>query len=773
MYLKLLTQLTMKTAPNIFRTINLLSLFISFFLFSNDQLKAQCTSSFTHAPDPVNSCTIDFTNTSMNYSSCKWYFGDGGFSTQASPSHTYFTAGNYNVKLYTYDNTGNFCDSAVQTINVSCGSGSICNASFQHTFVTGSSCDVIFTASGASSYTWDFGDGNIGLGQNPTHTYMLNGTYNVCMLAYDASGFICDTVCQPVLITGCNVSCNLSLSDSVIMPSCASLCDGSAEVFVSGGSAPYIINWSNGATTFTATNLCCGSYLVTVIDNVGCLDTITVDVPCNPLIVNANVVDESYVGANDAEITVNVTGGTPAYIYSIDGGVTSQSSNIFSGLSAGVYVITVTDVNGCTSMYTVVITIVSNCIANFTYATDSIDSCIINFQNNSTGASYFYWEFGDGGASNQNNPSHTYTMSGAYPVSLYAYDSLGNICDSINIFVSVNCGVPCNFTINDSLADPTGCNLCNGYISVSANGGTPPYTYMWSNGQTTSYLDQLCAGTYIVTVTDSTGCISTATYTLTSSSAPTVTATATDESFCGANDGTITVQVTGGTPPYQYSIDMGTSYQSSNVFTGLWSGTHVINVIDSNGCTGIYTVLISCIPLTCDADFNAYPDSVNGCMVYFVNNSTGLLTYMWDFGDGGPTSTLTDPTYTYSASGTYSVSLYAYDSLGNICDSLTQSITVNCGGSSIKDISFIKGLNIYPNPFKEMIYIDFSIEYKMQVELLITDLLGKQIEVRDLGELNAGMHQLSWRNNHLSKGVYLLHLNTPNGRITKKVISER
>ena len=98
---------------------------------------------------------------------------------------------------------------------------------------------------------------------------------------------------------------------------------------------------------------------------------------------------------------------------------------------------------------------------------------------------------------------------------------------------------------------------------------------------------------------------------------------------------------------------------------------------------------------------------------------------------------------------------------------------MNCGGSSIKDISFINGLNIYPNPFNEIIYIDFSIENKIQVEFLITDLLGRQIDVRDLGELNAGMHQLSWRNNHLSKGIYLLHLNTPNGSIAKKVISER
>ena len=134
---------------------------------------------FTYTPDAFNSCIIDFTNTSLNYGSYKWYFGDG-FSTQVSP--VILTFGTYVVKLYTYENNGNFCDSAVQTINVSCGSGSVCNASFQYNASQASSCSIEFNASGATAYTWDFGDGNIGLDQNPSQ--LLNGTYNVCLIAY-------------------------------------------------------------------------------------------------------------------------------------------------------------------------------------------------------------------------------------------------------------------------------------------------------------------------------------------------------------------------------------------------------------------------------------------------------------------------------------------------------------------------------------------------------------------------------------------------------------
>ena len=758
----------MKTTPIIFRTTNLLSLLTFFFLFNN-QLTGQCTSSFTYIPDAFNSCIIDFTNTSLNYGSCKWYFGDGGFSTQVSPSHTYITAGTYVVKLYTYENNGNFCDSAVQTINVSCGSGSVCNASFQYNTSQASSCSIEFNASGATAYTWDFGDGNIGLGQNPTHNYMLNGTYNVCLIAYDASGFICDTTCQSVLITGCNVSCNMSLTDSVTPPSCVSLCDGSASVIASGGASPYSYNWSNGNTTANATSLCCGSYFVTVIDNVGCLDTMTVNVPCNPLIVNASVVNETFAGSNDAEIIVNVTGGTPAYNYSLDGGVTNQSSNTFSGLSAGVYVVTVTDANGCVTTYTAIVIVDPNCNANFTYTADSVDGCTIYFQNNSSGASFFYWEFGDGGAANQNNPSHTYSTSGAYSVSLYAYDSLGNTCDSTNMFVSVNCGNSCVFTVTDSIMNPSGCNACDGFISVSVNGGIAPYIYSWSNGDTSSFIDQQCAGTYVLTVTDSTGCIYTESYTLTSSSAPSVTAIATDESCCGANDGAIDIQATGGTPPYQYSVDNGVSYSSFNVFNNLSSGTYVVNVLDSNGCVGIYTVVVSCSPI-CNADFNAYSDSVNNCLVYFTNNSSGIVTYMWDFGDGSSNSNLSDPSHTYSTSGTYNVSLYLFDCNGNVCDTSMQMITVNCSGSSIDYFSSINEFKVYPNPFKENLFIEFALEKHLIVDLFITDLLGKEIEYQELGSLSPGSHLINWSNKNLNEGIYLLHLRSNDGTITKKII---
>jgi len=150
-----------------------------------------------------------------------------------------------------------------------------------------------------------------------------------------------------------------------------------------------------------------------------------------------------------------------------------------------------------------------------------------------------------------------------------------------------------------------------------------------------------------------------------------------------------------------------------------------------------------------------------------------VFSYMWDFGDGGSTSTLTDPTYTYTVSGTYNVSLYAYDCSGNICDSISQSVTVNCSGSSIEYNSLINSLNVYPNPFNENLFIEFTIEDQLKVELLITDLLGKQIELQDLGELIPGKQIVTWANKNLTEGIYLLHLKTAKGDITKKIMLVR
>ena len=132
----------------------------------------------------------------------------------------------------------------------------------------------------------------------------------------------------------------------------------------------------------------------------------------------------------------------------------------------------------------------SSCSADFTFF-DSL--CSFDFL--ASGAASYSWYFGDGSNGTGQNINHVYNSSGSYFVSLYAYDSTGMFCDSTTQLIQVNCGGnPCSFILHDSIAQPTGCNNCDGFINAWANGGTSPYTYSWSTGQATSSISNLCPG---------------------------------------------------------------------------------------------------------------------------------------------------------------------------------------------------------------------------------------------------------------------------------------
>ena len=100
-----------------------------------------------------------------------------------------------------------------------CGGTSSCNATFTYTFGQ-FPCEFIFIGTGASSYSWDFGDGSSGTGQTALHSYTTSGTYNVCLYAIGAANDTCDIICQSITVTGCGNPCPLTIYDSIIPPSC-------------------------------------------------------------------------------------------------------------------------------------------------------------------------------------------------------------------------------------------------------------------------------------------------------------------------------------------------------------------------------------------------------------------------------------------------------------------------------------------------------------------------------------------------------------------------
>ncbi|GAA4816255.1 hypothetical protein GCM10023308_11330 [Marinicella pacifica] len=275
--------------------------------------------------------------------------------------------------------------------------------------------------------------------------------------------------------------------------------DGQATASGSGGVPPYTYAWSDGQTTATATNLIAGVYSVTVTDNNGGNDAASVTITEPTAVVATAVVDNnvSVNGGNDGQATASGSGGVPPYTYAwSDGQTTATATNLI----AGVYSVTVTDNNGGNDAASVTIT---------------------------------------------------------EPTAVVATAVVDNN-------VSVNGG-------ND------------GQATASGSGGVPPYTYAWSDGQTTATATNLIAGVYSVTVTDNNGGTDATSVTITEPTPLTATITnVVDESVPGAADGSATVSASGGVPPYSYLWSNGGTTATIN---GLTAGSYTVTVTDDNGAT--------------------------------------------------------------------------------------------------------------------------------------------------------------------------------------------
>ena len=318
----------------------------------------------------------------------------------------------------------------------------------------------------------------------------------------------------------CNFPANLQQPDevlfsSVVIDATCGNSDGSITINASGGSGNYNYSINNGASfqpSNTFNTLPSGSYDVVVRDGSDCTSSAPVGINniAAPLIQSTPVSDVSCNGAGDGTITINVNGGTAPLSYSIDGGFTSQSSNVFNSLGAGNLNIVVTDANGCEVTGSVVIV------------------------------------------------------------------------------------EPAAIVLNPVTSDAT-CGNNDGSVTVTVNGGTgtPNFSMNGSAPQGSGIFNNLGAGNYNILVTDASGCTAAIVASVSNTNSPAITAsTGTAISCNGLSDGSITITASGGTGAITYSIDNGVTFQSSGNFTSLVAGTYSIVITDVNGCIASGNVII-------------------------------------------------------------------------------------------------------------------------------------------------------------------------------------
>ena len=225
---------------------------------------------------------------------------------------------------------------------------------------------------------------------------------------------------------------------------------------------------------------------------------------------------------------------------------------------------------------------------------------------------------------------------------------------------------------NASVVANVSCNSgTDASLTASPSGGSSPYTYNWSNGQTTQTATGLVAGSYTVTITDATGCTNTQVISVSQPAAINVTASSTP-SACTSNSGTATASSSGGTGPYTYSWSDG---QTASTATGLASGIYTVVVTDANGCSQTQTITV--------LNFTANATVTASSTIIITGNSsqltaTGGGTYLWTPASGLSCTTCSNPVATPTVTTTYCC--HVIDSNGctdDVC--ITINVEIPCG----------------------------------------------------------------------------------------------
>lgn len=369
---------------------------------------------------------------------------------------------------------------------------------------------------------------------------------------------------------------NLSTSST---PSACALSIGTATAMASGGSGPYTYVWSDNQMTATATGLSSGLYGVTVTDSGGCSGTATVTVSSSDgPVATYSQTNVACVGVSNGSIDLEVSGGSAPYTYdwSNDGpeDPDNDTPDLF-GLAAGAYSCTITDFSGCSFVVStsisqpsaLVVSGVAQDVACNGQANGSVDLIV---SGGTPGYSYSW-----------NNGAGSQDLSGL-DGGLYA--------------VTVSDSNGCTFTSAFTIEEPSALTIgsipeithascadgCDGSVSnVLILGGTPPYTYDWSNGGFTPNLENLCPGSYTGTVTDANFCTFITPIPLVITSPPAIFITGNITNSTGSDNGAIDITVGGGTGAYTYEWSNGMTTQD---VSGLAPGIYSVIVTDANGC---------------------------------------------------------------------------------------------------------------------------------------------------------------------------------------------
>ncbi len=517
------------------------------------------------------------------------------------------------------------------------------------------------TVTGGSApytYVWN----TVPVQNTQTATGLCPGTYTVTVT--DATGCLSATTTVTVI----SVGGILNVTSVITNVLCNGQCTGSITANVSNGVPPYTYAWNTVPiqNTQTATGLCAGTYSVLITDAQGCTGTgtYTITQP-TPLTINAAGFPTLCNGNCTGQAIVIPGGGTPGYTFNwMPGNITTASAN---GLCAGTYTITITDANGCTMTDTAIVSTPTPITATTSFDTSHCglpDGLACAVASGGVGPYTYVWN----SVPAQNTSCATGLIAGVYCCTITDF----NAC-TFNICVTVPAALGVVASITGS-TNVTCFGACNGDATVTGTGGVGPYTYSWNTVpvQNTQTATGLCAGTYIATVTDFNGCISTATVTITEP-AQLVLVAGPPATICIGQCTTLTATASGGTAPYTITWAPAGPNVCPVVTT-----VYTVSVTDANGCTATPQTIVITVnpPLNVTATVAPNPICIGFSTTLSALGSGGSgagYTYTWQPGNmNGPTVNVT-PT----ATGTTTYTVTITDNCGTPQDTAQVSVLVN------------------------------------------------------------------------------------------------
>jgi hypothetical protein len=540
---------------------------------------------------------------------------------------------------------------------------------------------------------------------------ILNGITNPWVLG---SG-TCDGGCALQMTQLATITVSNSLTSSVSSQtnvSCNGGSNGSATISAGGGTAPYTYSWSpTGGTDATATGLSPNAYTVTITDASGCTHLQPL-VITHPTAITSSVSSQTNVscnGGSNGSATISAAGGSAPYTYSWS--PTGGTDATATGLTANAYTVNITDASGCTHLQPLVIT---------------------------------------------------------HPT-------------AITSSVSSQTNVSCN-------------GGANGSATISAAGGSAPYTYSWSpTGGTDATATGLTANAYTVTIIDAQGCTHLQPLVITHPTAITSSVSSQTNVSCnGGANGSATISAAGGSAPYTYSWSPtgGTDATAS----GLTANAYTVNITDASGCTHLQPLVIThpteiissqtfteCVGFSVTVGTNTYNTTgvyndvftnAAGCdstvttnlTITMIDNATTVANetitadltgaiYQWVDCDNGnaPIAGATGQSFTAIVNGNYAVEITE-----NGCTEMSNCVAIMSVG--ILENNGLSSIIIFPNPSTGMFTVSTN---QLGKNYIITDNIGKVVMQ---GILNTTQMDIDISNN--AKGIYLL---TIEGHVFKLV----